>query len=115
MDEPAFWVELEYRVSREFAGMRDNQLRFFWCDGFVPGQYRVGESNPRIAGMAWIVRDQIQEEWEFTLFLPHPVTSRDEIAWQQLLPPENATKWIAVDVEAKRIQLEPIAAIPDEP
>ena len=116
MDESAFWLELEYRVSREFKGMRgdSNDLRSFWCDGLVPRQYQIEGSDPRITGLAWIVRDYDQQEWEFTLILPHPFASREAIAWQNLLPPENLTKWIAIDAEAKRIQFEPSAALPDE-
>jgi len=117
MDESEFWLELEHRVSREFEGMRGNanDLRSFWCDGIVPAQYGVKEANPRITGLAWIVRGQNQEAWEFTLFLPHSCASREEIVWQTLLPPEHVTKWIALDIKAKRIQFEPLAAMPDEP
>src|SRR5687768_16326717 len=115
MDESAFWLELEHRVSREFEGMRgsDNVLRSFWCDGLVPAQYRIDEADPRITGLAWIVRDQDQQEWEFILFLPHSCASREEIEWEKLLPAENMTKWMAVDRETKRIQFEPTAAKPD--
>lgn len=116
MEEPAFWLELEHRVSREFAGMRGecNHLRSFWCDGLVPGQYRIDEADPRITGLAWIVRDQDQQEWEFTLFLPHTCASRKAVEWEKLLPPANVTKWIALDIEARRIQFDPLAALPDE-
>lgn len=115
MDESAFWLELEHRVSREFEGMRgdSNHLRSFWCDGLVPRQYHIEQADPRITGLAWIVRNEDQQEWEFTLFLPHPFASREAIEWERLLPPAYVTKWIAVDIEARSIQFEPTAAMPD--
>jgi hypothetical protein len=116
MDESAFWLELEQRVSREFEGMRgaNNQLRSFWCDGLVPKRYHIEQADPRITGLAWIVRNDDQQEWEFTLFLSHPFASRETIEWEKLLPPANVTKWIALDIEARRIQFAPMAAMPDE-
>jgi hypothetical protein len=116
MDEPAFWGELEHRVSREFEGMRgaNNHLRSFGCDGLVPHKYHLEDPDPRITGLAWIIKDDDQQEWEFTLFLPHPCASREAIEWETLLPPANVTKWIALDIEARRIQFEPMAAMPEE-
>src|SRR5258705_7611243 len=36
VDEDTFWLHLEYRVCRELAGMAPREVRFFWCDGFIP-------------------------------------------------------------------------------
>lgn len=117
MDEATFWGELEHRVSREFDGMRGecNHLRSFGCDGLVPHQYHLEDADSRITGLAWIVRNDDQQEWEFTLFLPRRYASREEIEWEKLLPTVNVTKWIALDIEARQIQFEPMAAIPDGP
>ena len=52
-------------------------------------------------------------DWEFTLFLNHPVASKAEIDWSAHLPPENVTRWLALDPSSKRIQIEPSAAVPD--
>jgi len=57
---------------------------------------------------------RIQEEWEFTLFLNHPVNSYDEIDWDKLLPPEDVTRWLAVDRARKRMEIEPSAAVADD-
>lgn len=107
MDEVTFWTALEYRVCREFAGMSDNRLRHLWCDGFIPGEYRLDDHTPRITGRAWI-GDELQEsEWEFTLLLPVLFRSRDEINWASLLPPEEETRWLSVDEAGRRIEIEP--------
>jgi prolyl-tRNA editing enzyme YbaK/EbsC (Cys-tRNA(Pro) deacylase) len=37
--EGGYWARLEYRVCREFAGMKDRGLRHLWCDGLVPERY----------------------------------------------------------------------------
>ena len=113
MSEADYWASLERRVCHEFAGMPQNHLRYLWCDGFIPEQYLLEDPTPRITGTAWICNGPSQVEWEFTLFLPHPVGSRDEIAWESLLPAENMTQWLALDHESKRIQIEPSAVVPD--
>jgi hypothetical protein len=113
VDEADYWVSLEYRVGREFAGMRENHLRYLWCDGFVPERYLLDDRPPRITGRAWICDGPRQAEWAFTLLLPNPVGSQDEIDWPALLPPENVTGWLAVDPRGKRIEIEPAAAVPD--
>jgi hypothetical protein len=113
MSESDYWLALMFRVCGEFAGMSENHLRFRWCDGFIPQEYRLDAPSPCITGRAWIVDGQEQELWEFTLFLNGPVASISEIDWRSLLPPQDVTRWIAVDVPGKRIQVEPSAAVPD--
>jgi hypothetical protein len=113
VDEGEFWARLEYRVSREFAGMAERQLRTRWCDGFIPHQFLIGEPTPRIVGRVWISDGPSQYEWQFTLFLPHRAESRDEIPWASLLPPDDVTRWLAFDPARKRIQIEPLAAVSD--
>jgi hypothetical protein len=113
VDEADYWVSLEYRVCREFARMADIKLRHLWCDGFIPERYVLDGSEPRITGRAWICCGPIQERWNFTLFLPYPITSRREVDWASLLPPENVTRWLALEERDKRIQVEPSAAVPD--
>lgn len=113
MDEADYWAALEFRVCREFAEMRENHLRHLWCDGFIPEQYLLAGPSPHIVGRAWICNGPKQEEWEFTLFLKHPVGSQVEINWPSLLPPENVTRWLALDRAGKRIHIEPSAAVAD--
>ncbi len=113
MDEPSFWDHLEYRVSREFAGMREKHLQGMWCDGFVPVQYILDDPSPHIAGVAWICFGLKQEEWRFTLILPRAVNTPEEIDWAAILPPDNVTRWITLDPKEKQIHIEPSAAIPD--
>ncbi len=113
MDEAYFWGILEYRLCREFEGMTDRHLQYMWCDGFTPMQYLLDDAVPRITGQAWICNGSHQAKWEFTLFLPHPVGSVEAIDWATLLPPENVTRWLAIDQASGRIQIEPAAAVPD--
>jgi hypothetical protein len=113
MTESDYWSCLEFRVSGEFYGMPQNHFRFRWCDGFDPQFYLLEGPSPRIIGRAWICNDQDQENWEFTLFLDAPVASRSAIDWASLLPPRDVTRWLAIDIATKRIQIEPSAAVPD--
>ena len=91
MDEADYWRSLEYRVSREFAGMPENHLRYLWCDGFISEQYLLDDPAPHITGRVWICSDLRQDAWQFKLFLPPLANSRDAIDWASLLPPENVT------------------------
>ncbi len=113
MDEKSYWLELEYRVCREFSGMPERSLHYWWCDGFIPKEYFLQDPTPRITGTAWICNGGNQNEWEFTLFLDKRVSSREEIDWAANLPPEEVTRWMAFDERKKMIQFEPKAAVPD--
>src|SRR5206468_1213448 len=113
VSEGDYWLNLEYRVSREFAGMPDNRLRFLWCDGFVPGYYILQDPVPHVMGHAWIGDGGELEDWAFTLFLAKSVDSSDQIDWSALLPGDNMTCWLAVDRARKRIQIDPLAAVPE--
>jgi hypothetical protein len=112
MEEAEFWGKLEYRICREFAGMRENRLRSLWCDGLIPVQYLLHEQSPRIEGRVWICKGSSQYEWTFTVILPHSVSARDEIPWAALVPSEEVTRWLALDQDAKCIEIEPAAAVP---
>jgi hypothetical protein len=113
VDEADFWVALEFRVSGEFAGMPERRYRHFWCDGFIPSDYFLDGPEPIITGRAWICNGPKQANWEFVLFLPSAVRSREEIDWGSLLPPEKMTKWMCFDEARRYIELEPAAAVPD--
>jgi hypothetical protein len=104
MTEPDYWSHLEYRICGELAGMSEKGLHKYWCDGISPEAYFLGESKPRILGHVWIVQGDVPEEWKFELLLPRQFSSREEIDWQSLFPPENVTRWLAVEPSKKLIQ-----------
>jgi len=79
MDDKPFWVNPEFRICHEFAGLSERRYQYFWCDGFIPGQYLVGDARPRITDKARISHGQPQAEWDFTLLLPRPFASREGI------------------------------------
>jgi hypothetical protein len=112
VDEAGYWLSLEDRVCRELAGMRERRLQYLWCDGFIPVDYLLDDPRPRITGRAWIYNSPRQPEWDFTLLLPRPFRSRDEIDWASLLPPENVTRWLALDEAGMQIEIEPAVAVP---
>ena len=113
MDEKSFWVSLEFRLCGEFAGLSERRYQYFWCDGFIPSQYLLDDSSPRITGKAWICNGQRQAEWDFALLLPKPFRSREEIDWASLLPPPSVTRWMAFDDGRRYIEIEPAVALPD--
>ena len=113
MSESEFWSHLEYRVCHELSGMLETHFRSRWCDGIIPTDYQINPSSPRITGRAWICVSRDQENRGFTLLLDKSVTSPSDINWESLLPPNNTTRWMALDVARKHIEFEPAAAVPD--
>jgi hypothetical protein len=113
MSETEFWSSLEFRICHELAGMTETGLNKLWCDGIGPEAYLLTDMRPRILGHAWICEDRQQQDWRFELLLSNPVASRDEISWKSLLPPENVTRWLAVEKRKKFLQIEPSAAVSD--
>jgi hypothetical protein len=113
VNEATYWATLEFRITDELAGLSDRDLRYLWCDGLLPVQFLLDDPTPRIIGRAWICNGPKQAEWQFTLFLPSLVGSRAEIDWAALLPAEDVTCWLALDLVGKRFEIDPAAAIAD--
>lgn len=111
--ERDFWARLEFRICRELNGMPEQWQRRYWCDGFIPEYYKLDGEPPHISGRVWMVEVQKQHKWKFVLLLPHPYKTYEEIDWVALLPPENVTRWLTVDPDCQRIEIEPAAAVPD--
>jgi len=86
--------------------MPDCRRLGLWCDGFIPEQYLLDRVPHRITGVAWIgIGPRNQEEWNFSLVLPLPASSRGEINWAALLPPPEAKGWLVVAPEKKQIEV----------
>ena len=113
VDEKTFWICLEYRLCGEFAGLSDRRYRSFWCDGFEPINFLLDGASPRIIGRCWICKGNRQSKWKFSLLLPEPCDSRDNINWKSLLPAVNMTRWMSFDEDRQYIEIEPAVAIPD--
>jgi hypothetical protein len=113
MSVATFWVRLELRVCQELEAMRERQLQYLWCDGFVPQEYRLGGRSPEIVGSVWICNGANQAEWSFTLRLPPGWQTRTEIDWESLLPPANVTRWLSLDPVNRHLEMEPAVALPD--
>lgn len=111
VNEDEFWQRLEYRVSAGFAGMDDERLRFLWCDGFRPEEYRPNGDPPSIRGRARIGNPM--DQWTFTLLLPESASDVSSIDWQRLLPADDVTGWLAPDPSSKYIELRPGIATRD--
>lgn len=112
MDEADFWSRLEYRITREFGGFEDRQLRFCWCDGLVAEEYELHGSQPCVRGRAWCGPSG-QERWAFTLLLDRGVDARDMIDWSRLLPADDVTGWLTPELQDKTMKIDPSSAYPD--
>jgi hypothetical protein len=122
MTETEYFDHLEMRVSRELEGMREVELRGWWCDGFLPEKFVVTRSGSHVAGRVWMDPGSRKSEgrckqtlWNFVLLLgPRPM-ERDEVPWSELLPADDATGWLFLDVERQFMKVKLSAARPDPP
>ena len=112
MDESDYWVALEYRICRELEGFEDGQLRALWCDGLVPEEWELPAGQPSVRGLAWFGRTG-QDRWQFVLLLAPSPSSREGIHWDELLPPDDHTGWLSVDLERRSIVIDPAASVPE--
>jgi hypothetical protein len=108
IQEPEFWKRLEYRICAELAGLADRQLRHYWCDSLVPGDYDLARAEPRISGVAWCGRNG-QEQWQFTLITGQQATPREHINWPALLPSDQLTGWLTPDPQNKTLRIDPLS------
>ena len=114
MDAKAFWARLEYRVCREIDGLRIDEYRGLWCDGFIPEQFQLGDGRLGVTGHVWMGRGRRhQEQWRFTLLLPEEVTSEAAVDWAATFPPENVTGWLSLDQTKREMIVNPAAARPE--
>ncbi len=111
MTESEYWASLEYRVTRELGRMDDNALRSLWCDGFIPERFAVDNADPHITGAVWICSGPRQHRWEFRLDLGRTVDRSADVRWANLLPADDATGWLTVDLEGRRIRINPSQAL----
>ena len=112
MKESDFWSQLEYRVCHEFDEIEECRKRGLWCDGFIPERYFLDEPAPYISGRVWIgIGSRKQQEWEFILVITKRVGSVEEIDWSELLPLKDNSQWIQVDLERKRLDMNPAPCV----
>jgi hypothetical protein len=113
MTESEFWTRLEMRVCREFEGLQQKEFCALWCDGFRAATFFPHEMGSRIVGRAWIGKDG-QGEWEFELIVRRAIEAWEEVNWDELLPGEDVTGWMSVNLERKLMKIDPSAAYPDK-
>ena len=107
MEETDFWPALEYRVTREMEGSDLCAARGLWCDGFLPEAREATAEGALVRGRAWVGLDgDKQEPWPFLLWLPDRYRSTPPEDWSVLVPAEDATGWLAVDIDGARLEID---------
>jgi hypothetical protein len=110
MTEHEYFLNLEMRVTRELAGMRQKELTSLWCDGFIPAQFAIVGQRCRITGDVWLAFGQERQElWRFVVNLGRAVP-RETINWAAMLPEEDVTGWLMLDFETKFMKISPHTA-----
>lgn len=114
MDAQEFWSRLEFRVCREIDGLRRNDFRGLWCDGFLPDAIEFTKPSRRIGGTVWMGwGGSTQELWQFLLLLPQSIKSEADLDWASLLPANDVTGWLSLDKAPRFMKINPSAAYPD--
>jgi hypothetical protein len=114
MTENEYWSRLEYRLCREMDGVEEWHRSRYWCDDIYPNSLSLEASQPRIEGEAWIgTGAREQQRWTFEFVLPRAFAARDLVPWAELLPADDVTGWLEMDVEGRRLRIEPGIAVPD--
>jgi len=112
MEETEYWRQLEHRVCREIDGLKAQEFRGYWCDGFIPDSFDM--EHARISGLVWMgIGGKNQESWHFSFHFEN-VCRREEIDWASLLPGENVTGWLSMNIHRKTMKITPQAALPDK-
>ena len=105
MSEDEFWGALEYRICRELNGMKQQGLNGVWCDG-IRGGVDHPECQPmRMSGTIYLGRDG-QTEKAFVMAVPAASIENDTVDWESLLPAEDLTAWLSVDLRGKRVAID---------
>lgn len=111
MEESEFWTKLERRICSELAAMSDPTWRSWWCDGFRP--WIVDHKKREVTGRVWMVHGMNQQDWGFRLSLRKLSTGTEQVDWAALLPAENETCWLKMDLNKEHLTIEPELARPD--
>ena len=113
MTEKEYFNRLEFRICREFGGMRETHLRATWCDGFIPEVITFLGNHTRITGRVWLVFGKKEECWDFSLLIGGNAANRNEIAWESALPDEDVTGWLSLDFDKRFMRIKPASGYPD--
>ena len=116
VDAREFWIRLEYRVGLEIDGLRGDDYRGVWCDGFAPEMFQLIGGRPTITGGVWLGKSGYrggQEHWRFSLLLPESIRGEQDIEWAAILPHDDVTGWLWLDQSRRLMKLDPAAAYPD--
>jgi hypothetical protein len=111
VDGTEYWRHLEFRICRELAGMREKNLRAWWCDGFIPEL--LDATRGCFTGRVWMAHGKHQEAWHFTLVLGPHLRACEQIDWGALVVAEDLTGWLSIDPGRKTMTINPQAAYPE--
>jgi hypothetical protein len=99
------WSDLEYRICREVRGFKEHEWRGWWCDGVVVRFRREDDGCIRLMGIIWAGKDG-QIPMDLEIRLPSHITCEEQLEWDELLPPEDLTGWLWIDVKKKRVVID---------
>ncbi|MGG6267659.1 hypothetical protein ACQ4M3_11625 [Leptolyngbya sp. AN03gr2] len=100
------WERLEFCCCEALREHSERRFRFLWCDGFIPVEYQLDYSAPKIAGKVWICNGQQQTDWAFTLLLPQLFRPVEAIDWAVLLPSNELVEWLSLNENDRCIEID---------
>lgn len=77
LQDPQFWLTLEYGMTGWFRDCGDKALGGYWCDGFIPEAATDTKDGIEVSGIAWIARGrESQEKFSFVAAIPQRMLGR---------------------------------------
>jgi hypothetical protein len=101
-EDSEFWQRLARRINDRLRASRDNNIRFLWLDGFVPGSVTPQLDQNKVLATEGDEKSDIHYRVELHL----STVAADAFRmgeWNKLLPSADSDRWLKVDRAAKEI------------
>lgn len=124
-NERRFWAWLEILVVNEISASGRTDITGYRFERLAIDRYLLDQSPPRIEGSVWFLEgDRVRREqrgnsgrYHFSLLTlgQHDAVTSADLNFEVLLPKEGYTGWLAIDLDNKRIEVDPaIRELPTE-
>jgi hypothetical protein len=107
-EDSEFWLRLSRRINDALRASRDNNIRFLWLDGFVPGTVLSQLEQDAVLAKAFVSEDGGRS---FAHYRVRVHLSRSALEayrkgeWTSLFPDPGSTGWLTISRANKEIQV----------
>jgi hypothetical protein len=105
-EDSEFWQRPARRINDRLRASRDNNIRFLWLDGFVPGSVTPQLDQNKVLATAFVTEGDGKSDTHYRVEMHLGTLATDAFRmgeWDQLLPSVDSDRWLKVDRAAKEI------------